>query len=109
MDINGKCSSFQSVILELVREELNMMLCEIFQLKEDINFNDYEKLTKIVLREISVGHIQSPHLSDIKAQKYIKILDNMDCHSEKGNGFQRDYSGFNYTEDNNPFSNSPLY
>ena len=34
MEINGKTSSFQSIILELVREELNMMLCEIFQLKE---------------------------------------------------------------------------
>ena len=110
IDMKEKTSSFQSVILELVRDKLNMMLCETFQLKEKVNFSNYEKLTKIVLKEISNSQINSPHLTPEQARKYINLLDKLGCHSEIGGGFKRPNSqGHGYCEAENPYRDSPFF
>ena len=108
MQINGRNSSFQSVILELIREELNMMLCETFQLKKKINFTDNAKLTKMILKQISTSQINSPHLTPEKARRYIKLLDNLDCHKEIGGGLKKKPTS-NDDDWQNPYSDSPFF
>ena len=107
MQANKKPSSFQSVILNLIREELNMMLCETFQLKQEVSFTDYHQLTKIILHEISKFHIVSPHLTPEKAKRYIKLLEHLDCHSE----VERKFKNKNVYDRkwDNPYSNSPFF
>ena len=107
MEIEGKDSSFQRIILELICSRLNMLLAETFQLKHEVNFADYEKLTKIILKEISKGNVISAHMSAKEAKKVIGIFDKLNCHAELKNGLDDDRSGL-YNEDDNPFSNSPF-
>ena len=105
--MDEKSSSFQSLILEIARKNLNMMLCETFQLKEDVDFSNYEKLTKIILREIARGNIDSPHLTQKQAQGYIKLIETFTCRMEIGNGLKPSIDK-KYPEYSNPFYNSPL-
>jgi hypothetical protein len=107
LDVNARDSSFQSVILELLRGKLNMMLSETFQLKGDVDFDDFQKLTKIILKEIARENINSVHLTTEEAKKAIKILDLMNCRNEIGKGLNREDNQL-YSEDNNPFSNGPF-
>jgi len=79
MNVNSENSSFQDVILELVRQKLNMMLTEIFQLKKNVDSNNYSKLTKVILKEIANGHITSCHMSEECAKKTIHILEMLDA------------------------------
>ncbi len=106
MQINNKLSSFQSIILNFIREELNMMLCETFQLKKNVSFTDYQQLTKIILQEISKAQISSPHLTPEKAKRYIKLLEHLDCHSEVEKVFKKNT---NSKKIDNPYANSPFF
>jgi len=85
-----------------------MMLSETFQLKSDVNFSDYKKLTKIILKEIAQGQVHSVHMTKEDAKKTIEILDTLDCRCEKGYSVSKNAAAGRYTEKNNPFSNSPL-
>jgi len=58
------------------------MFTEIFQLSKNVDSTNYEKLTKIILKEIARGNIQSAHMTPENAQKTVKILDQMDTHRE---------------------------
>ena len=112
--VRRKVSSFQLIILELIRDELNMMLCETFQLKKKVDYNDFELLTKIILKEIANSHIISPHLTPKKARQYIKILDTLNCQQKIGDGLNRFKDGvyadgISYSEDANPYSDLPSY
>ena len=80
MAISGssEISSFQRVVIDLIRHQLNLMLTETFQLKEKVDFTDYYKLTMIVLREIANGDIKSPHLGSHEAKQAIRIIESMD-------------------------------
>lgn len=108
MRVDSKCCNFQSVVLELVREKLNMMLTEMFQLKQDIDFEDYEKLTKIILREISRKHVHSVHMSSGDAKNAIEILDTLEKTGDKYFLVDGEQDHFEYSEDSNPFSDSPF-
>lgn len=109
MRVNGRSSSFQSVILDIVRKELNMMLSETFQLKRSVNFSDNKKLTKMVLKQISNCQIVSAHLSPEKAKKYIELLDKLECHKEIGGGLKKKSNYSKIDNDfSNPYSDSPF-
>lgn len=116
--MNEQSVPFRSVILELVCNKLNMMLSETFQLQEEVDYNDYEQLTEVVLKAIARGQIQSVHLTAAEAEKTLKILSGMDCIDDYssvseygGNGSDGADEGYppeNYTSDNNPFVNGPF-
>ncbi|MBN8216773.1 MAG: hypothetical protein J0L75_09020 [Spirochaetes bacterium] len=78
MKQGNRSSSFQSLVLEIIQNKLNMMVTECFQLKKAVDYGDYEKLTKIILREIANGHIQSAHMSSDDAQNAMKMLDGLE-------------------------------
>lgn len=84
-----------------------MMLTETFQLKQAVNFNDYEKLTKIILKEISDGNVFSVHMTPIEAAKAIKLLDTLECSDDFGGNFEPKEQSL-YHEGNNPFVNAPF-
>ena len=104
MNVNIKCSSFQSIILELIGQKLNMMLTEIFQLSKSVDANDFEKLTKIILKEIANCHIASCHMTSANAKKTIQILDQMDTHQEIKLNFKNDRR----KKQRSPFSDLPF-
>ena len=82
-----------------------MMLTETFQLQDEVDYNDYEELTEVVLKAISRQQIKSVHLTPDEASKTLKILANMDCHDEINNMLQEKS---NYDQLNNPFVNGPF-
>lgn len=108
MKVNSKNSSFQSVILEIIRQKLNCMLTETFQLKKMVDFQNYEKLTKVVLKEIAACGIRSAHMSTEDAKKAIALLETMDCHRvmEKGSAVEEGRKKLPVHD--NPFANSPF-
>ena len=110
MNVEAKSSSFQSVILNIVRKELNLMLSEIFQMDDraQIDFQDYERLTKIVLKEVANKRIRSPHIPAKKALSYIRMLDELECHTEIKNELEEKSWGCDYKEGKNPYSESPF-
>lgn len=87
MDENKKdCSKFQTVILEIIREKLNLMLSEISQLKqngESIDFDNNLVLIKTILKKIATKEITSVHISSDEATSYINTFDELDSHLEK--------------------------
>jgi hypothetical protein len=109
MKLGNRSSSFQSVVLEIIQNKLNMMVTECFQLKKAVDYGDYEKLTKIILREIANGHIQSAHMGAEDAQNAMKMLDGLEENRKAVNSS----SGSNpppgkSTTTPNPFSDSPF-
>ncbi len=108
MKVNSKNSSFQSVILEIIRQKLNCMLTETFQLKKMVDFENYEKLTKVVLKEIAGCGIKSAHMTTEDAKKAIALLETLDCHRvmEKGSRVEEGKKPIPVSE--NPFANSPF-
>jgi len=106
VNINTKNSAFQTVILELVRHRLNMMMTEIFQLQSEVDCKDYEKLTKIVLKEIAKGNVHSAHLSTKGARKMIKVLDQLNTHKEYID--KNELNLKKHFSRDNPFSDSPF-
>ena len=75
MKFQERPTAFQAVVLEIIRNKLNMMLSEIFQLKDAVDFSDYSKLTVLVLREIANDSIRSCHMSGQDAKKAIALLE----------------------------------
>ncbi|HBE03942.1 MAG TPA: hypothetical protein DC049_15915 [Spirochaetia bacterium] len=59
-----------------------MMLTEIFQLDENIDFADYHKLTHIILKEMSRENIKSPHMTPKQAKLAVNLLDYLNCKKE---------------------------
>lgn len=106
MQIHRRVSAFQSVVLEIIQNKLNMMVTECFQLKKAVDFNDYEKLTKIILREIARGHIHSAHMGPEDAQNAIHMLEALEENRHAVN------SGFpspgNSSKAVNPFNDGPF-
>ncbi len=109
MKIKGQDSSFQSIILEIIREKLNLMVSEVFQLNKKVDFNDHCKLTKIFLKEILKNNIHSVHITKAQAKKFIQIFDKLSCHQEYGYEIDPSSKTHNtYDEKNNPYSSSPF-
>ena len=84
-----------------------MMLSETFQLKKEIKFSNYKKLSKIILKEIANGSVRSVHMSPKEAKKAINLVDQLNCHDEIGKGMEHEHQKL-YKEDDNPFSESPF-
>ena len=111
MKLNGRNSSFQSVILKLISRKLNLMLTEVFQLDKKVSLKNHRRLTKIVLKNIASSKIKSVHITPHQACRFIEMLDEMDCHKELGKGLdylkEKEYDQTD-EEQNNPFYQSPF-
>lgn len=110
MQIHRRVSAFQSVVLEIIQNKLNMMVTECFQLKKAVDFSDYEKLTKIILREIARGHIHSAHMAPEDAQNAIHMLEALEENRHavnSGAGVKEEPLGKGLNSEN-PFHDGPF-
>ncbi len=108
MRLSGRNSCFQSVVLEIVQNKLNCMMTECFQLKKTVNFNDHEKLTKLVLREIAQDSIHSVHMTKEDARKAIALLDEMETQNVVNQTRFDDEKEKLRLEKMNPYADSPF-
>jgi hypothetical protein len=108
MRLSGRNSSFQSVVLEIVQGKLNCMMTECFQLKKAVDFNNHEKLTKLVLREIAQDAIHSVHMTKEDARKAIALIDEMESQKVINDGRLDDHLERRRLEQMNPFADSPF-
>ena len=110
---NFQCS-FQEILLSIVYQELNMMLYETMQLNfSDVNDEkDITKLTSKILNKIAQGNIQSVHLNQEKAKKYIALIEELNrkdninqfLFSDKISSYNSDFKNIYL----NPFAKSPF-
>ena len=110
------CSRFQSILLSAIREKLNLMMIEVCQLCEqkiDIDFDNKEQLTQLVLEKIATNCIQSVHISSEEAQSYLNVIDKMEAHKEAFCIFKEEYNDKLQEEqedeyEDNPYLESPF-
>ncbi len=106
---------FQSIVLKLVREKLNLMVSEVMQLKKcDINKcnledrQDKEELVKTILIKIAEGKVKSVHIHKDEAKEYLQAFNDMNIRQEVEPHFKSD--GKKKTiEENSPFKESPFH
>ena len=74
---------FYDIMLTLLGKRLNAMTTEFLQLervkevKVDLTREEYGRLVIILLREIAIGDIISPHVSQIEARAALTLLDSI--------------------------------
>ena len=101
----SKCR-FQRLLLKMVKQKLNLMLCELAQLKNP-NFEDQEELVQVILKKIANGKIKSAHITSIEAKQYLKLFNDMYVHKKVELNYKHPKKD-NSSEETNPFKESPF-
>ena len=102
----SKCR-FQRLLLKMVKQKLNLMLCELAQLKNP-NFEDQEELVQVILKKIANGKIKSAHINSIEAKQYLKLFNEMYVHQKVELNYKNSNEKDQLEKPFNPFKESPF-